>query len=125
MEGNKNVILIVEDDQQTETALKQKLESEGFIVDLAKSGAECLECIEKRTPDLIFLDVMMPVMDGMETLKRLKERSETKDIPVVVLTNIDDEQKISEALENNAQDYLLKTDQTLEGIVDYIRDKLS
>ena len=125
MENGKHVVLSVDDDPSTSGALRQKLENEGFIVDCANNGAECLSCIEKRKPDIILLDILMPVMGGMETLKNLKSNDPTKDIPIVVLTNSDSDEKISEALANDAQDYLLKTDQTLESIVQYVKNKLS
>ena len=125
MENSEKVVLIVEDDEPTKSALKKKLETAGFIVNTAPNGEEGLKSVEKERPNIILLDMMMPVMDGPTTLKALKADEKTKDIPVCVLTNIDSDEKVAEVLENDAQDYLLKTDQTLESIIEYVVSKLS
>ena len=124
MENGKHVVLVVEDDSSTANALKMKLEEEDFVVSVAVNGVECLESVKNKIPDIILLDVMMPVMGGMETLKKLKEDEKTKDLPIVLLTNVDSEESLANALEGGAQDYLVKADHTLENVVAYVKNKL-
>lgn len=122
--NNQKKILIVEDDKSVSDALKIKLKEEGFAVDRVENGIECLKYLEVQYPDLILLDVVMPGLDGIEILKRVKEKKDTKEIVVVILTNSDSDEKVAEAVLHNAQGYLLKTDQTLESIVEYVKSKL-
>jgi CheY-like chemotaxis protein len=79
-------ILVVDDDPDILEALSEILEAEGYEVDRARHGQEALARIEQRRPDLILLDLMMPVMDGWEFSQALRQRSDWDDIPVVVLS---------------------------------------
>jgi CheY-like chemotaxis protein len=79
-------ILVVDDDPDILEALSEILEAEGYEVDRARHGREALARIEQRRPDLILLDLMMPVMDGWEFSQVLRQRSDWDDIPVVVLS---------------------------------------
>jgi PleD family two-component response regulator len=124
MDKNKKVILIVEDDKPAENALKQKLEKEGLSVLVASNGLECIKILDENTPNLVLLDILMPIMDGIETIKKMKENERTKNIPVVLLTNSNSNEKISEALDNDTYEYLIKSDHTLESIVEYVKNKL-
>ena len=78
--------MVVDDEYEVADIVKKMLESEGHHVVVANSGEECLEKLEETTPDLILLDIMMPGMDGWETLKNIKTNTDTKDIPVSMLT---------------------------------------
>ena len=78
--------MVVDDEYEVADIVKKMLESEGYHVVVANGGAECLEKLEETTPDLILLDIMMPGMDGWETLKNIKTNTDTKDIPVSMLT---------------------------------------
>ena len=78
--------MVVDDEYEVADIVKKMLESEGYHVVIANGGAECLEKLEETTPDLILLDIMMPGMDGWETLKNIKTNADTKDIPVSMLT---------------------------------------
>lgn len=79
-------ILVVDDEKHIVRLVQVNLERRGYQVITAYDGLECLEKVKKEKPDLIILDVMMPRLDGFETLKRLKADPETRDIPVVMLT---------------------------------------
>ena len=70
----KQTILIVEDEEKVAWPLKQRLEKEGFLVDVAYDGQEALKKVNERKPDLILLDLVLPVIDGMTVLKKLKKR---------------------------------------------------
>jgi CheY-like chemotaxis protein len=85
MENNKT-IMVVDDNPDIITIVRTILEGKGFNVLSASSGAECLEVLKNQKPDLIVLDIMMPEMDGLEVLTRLKAMSEFTNVPVVLLT---------------------------------------
>ena len=121
----KEKILVVEDEEILLTALKEELESGGYEMEGAGDGEEGLQKVKSFKPDLILLDLVMPRMDGMEMLQKLKEDAETKDIPVVILTNLSDYDRISEALSLGAMDYLVKANYKLEDLLDKVRSVLS
>ncbi len=121
MEPSKVKILIVEDEEILLTALSEELRQEGFNVVGAKDGIEGVEAALKEKPDLVLLDLVMPRLDGIGALKQMKEHAEIKDIPVVILTNLSDYDKISDALSLGAMDYLVKANYRLEDLVNKIK----
>jgi DNA-binding response OmpR family regulator len=120
----KKKILIVEDEETLRSALNNKLTFEGFAVLEAKNGREGLEIALSAIPDLILLDIIMPVMDGMTMLKKLREDKWGKEAKVFMLTNLSDTEKVADAIAQGSFDYLVKTDWTLEDIIARIRKKL-
>jgi DNA-binding response OmpR family regulator len=124
MEPNQTKILIVEDEEILLTALSEELKQEGFQVVGAKDGVEGVEKAKNEAPHLILLDLVMPRLDGIGALKELKAQPETKDIPVVILTNLSDYDKISDALTLGAMDYLVKANYRLEELVNKIKTVL-
>jgi DNA-binding response OmpR family regulator len=102
----KQRILVIDDDANVTSVLKRGLSYEGFIVDTSGSGAEALERARDYPPDLVILDVMMPVMDGYETLSRL--RAADSDLPVIMLTARDEASDQIRGLESGADDYVVK-----------------
>ena len=117
-------ILIVDDEILVIDVLTKKLKKEGFLVDSAFDGVEALLKVDKLKPDLILLDIIMPKLDGISVLKKLKASDETKDIAIIILTNLYDDQKIAEALEAGNTDYLIKVDYTVNEIVRKVKEKL-
>ena len=96
-------ILFVEDDPDIQVIGSMALEQVGgFSVTLASSGIEALALVTESPPDLILLDVMMPGMDGLEALKRLRANPETKDIPVIFITAKVQNQEVNQYLESGA-----------------------
>ena len=83
---NSKTIMVVDDNPDIITIVRTILEGKGFNVLSASSGPECLDSVKSQKPDLIVLDIMMPEMDGLEVLTRLKSTSEFNNIPVVLLT---------------------------------------
>jgi DNA-binding response OmpR family regulator len=79
-------VLVVDDELATAKMVKLALEGEGLDVSTAANGAECLLQVSTSRPDLVILDVTMPVLDGFETLRALRQREATKDLPVIMLT---------------------------------------
>jgi DNA-binding response OmpR family regulator len=122
---DKKVILVVEDEVSLRSALNDKLNNEGFEVVAAQNGLEGIQEIKKNKPDLILLDVVMPIMDGLSMLREIKNDDKTKDIPVVILSNLGDQRDILKAMEHETFDYLVKSDVTLEAIVAKIKSKLN
>jgi CheY-like chemotaxis protein len=122
MENKK--VLVVEDDKSTSDALVVKLEQFGFSVNRAKDGVECLSIIEENKPDIILMDLIMPKMGGIETLQKIRSNDETKDLPVIILTNSDSTEFLAQAMENDSLEYLIKSDHTLEQIVETVKSKL-
>ena len=117
-------ILLVEDDSTLVQALTYELQQEGFEVTVAGDGLAGLEAAEKVMPDLILLDINMPKMDGLTMLKKLRTSSWGKDVSVIMLTNYSDEQKVMEALAEQAFYYLVKSDWSLTQIVGKVKEKL-
>lgn len=115
---SKHKILIVEDETSLTNVLQDKFESEGFDVISANNGQIGLDKALSDFPDLILLDIAMPVMDGLEMLKLLKEDKRGKDIKVIILTNYGDMEKFAQAKELGADDYLVKADWGMRDIVD-------
>lgn len=104
----KPFILVVDDNKITTKLLRRYLEANGYEAKEAYDGIDCLEKVEERKPDAIVLDVMMPRMDGYETSRRLKEQDKTKDIPVVIVTALNDVQNQLKSIESGADDFLSK-----------------
>jgi DNA-binding response OmpR family regulator len=99
-------VLLVDDDATIREHLAPELERSGLDVDQAADGAEALRLIERRTPDLVVLDVMMPVMDGRETLRRIRDEHDW--LPVILLTQVGESFERAAALDEGADDYLNK-----------------
>ncbi|OGH58933.1 MAG: hypothetical protein A2725_04265 [Candidatus Magasanikbacteria bacterium RIFCSPHIGHO2_01_FULL_33_34] len=120
----KEKILIVEDEKTLRNAIKIKLDKIGYKVLEAKNGREGLEIALKEKPDLILLDIVMPIMDGMKMLKRLRKNKGSEHILVIVLTNISDAEKIEESLGSGVCDYLIKSDWKLDELVQKIKERI-
>lgn len=101
-------ILVVDDELDILEIIRHALNKEGFEVHIAANGFQALEQTRKIKPDLILMDVMMPVMDGMEACRQLKEDSDTKNIPIVFLTARSEEFAELAGFEAGADDYISK-----------------
>src|SRR3989338_5520337 len=112
----KNKILIVEDDLDLLEALKNKFIAEKFEVLESMNGEVGLEAAFRRHPNLILLDIVMPVMDGMTMLKKLRQDSWGKNVFVILLTNLSDESKVAEAMQHGVFDYLVKADWKIDDV---------
>ena len=120
-------ILLVEDDPMILALYEEKLRKEGFRVQTASDGDEALEKITKPI-DLILLDILLPKRNGFEVLKKVKGERATKHIPVLVLTNLGDEQADKNrdlAMLLGADDFLVKSLHTPDEIVDRIKSVVS
>jgi CheY-like chemotaxis protein len=101
-------ILVVDDHEEIREALAEILEEEGHEVQQAVDGLEALEMIAASPPDVILLDIAMPGMDGLETLQRLKDRPESSNLPVIMVTAQGDRQNMVKAVQLGVRDYVTK-----------------
>ena len=108
---NKGRILVVDDHEDNIELLRARLEARGYEVEGASDGQAALDAVQRTCPDLILLDVMMPKMDGMEVVRRLKAKSEANElpfIPVIMQTALDSTENKVEGLDAGADDYITK-----------------
>jgi DNA-binding response OmpR family regulator len=101
-------LLIVDDISDNRTVLKRRFERRGFDVSEAESGLIAIDLIERGQFDLVLLDVMMPGIDGIETLKRIRSRKSASALPVIMVTAKSESDNIVDALEQGANDYVTK-----------------
>jgi len=116
-------ILLVEDEATLQKTLGGALRKRGYEVKSALDGELGLRLAEKEEPDLILLDLMLPKMHGLDVLRALREEKKTKNIPVVILTNMEDINEIETAIELGATTYLVKSNYNLDEVLDKI-DKI-
>lgn len=107
MEDNKSIV-IAEDQSDIAHLVDYRLTKLGYEVTWGKNGREALEYVREKKPALVILDVMMPIMDGFEVLRKLKSDPETKEIPVIMLTAKSMEEDILKGFDSGAVDYIVK-----------------
>jgi len=121
--GARKSILIIEDDRFLREIAGQKLEAEGFAVMSATNGKEALEILAtKARPNIIVLDLILPGMSGYEILEKVKQDVNLKDIPVLILSNLGQEEDIDKAKKLGATDYLVKAHFSFAEIIKKIRE---
>lgn len=101
-------ILVAEDQKTTARLIEFKLTNAGYKVVVVEDGLSALHTVQSIVPDMILLDIMMPLMTGFEVLVELKKNPSTKNIPVIILTAQSREEEIVKGLELGADDYILK-----------------
>ena len=117
-------ILFIEDESALQKTLGEILKQEGYEVTPALNGEVGLRMAKDKKPDLILLDLILPKIHGIEVLKKLKEDKETKEIPVIVLTNLGEIKDVEKAIELGATTYLVKAEYSLEEVAEKIRKTL-
>ncbi len=123
--GGKGIhVLIVEDDVFLANIYKTKFEMEGFKVSVSENGEAGLEDVQKKKPDIVMLDILLPKMDGFVVLEHLKGDKATRDIPVILLTNLGQKDDVEKGLQLGAADYLIKAHFKPSETVDKIRTVL-
>ena len=113
---------MIEDEKEVLELYKLKLTLDDYDVITATSGKEGLEKAFKENPDLIYLDIKMPEMDGFEVLQRLRSEEATKTTPVVILSNFDEQEMIEKGLTLGANEYLIKSQFTPEDISSKVKN---
>jgi len=121
--SDKNLqVLIVEDEQLLNEAYARVLTAAHIALQRAYNGKEALELLKKHKPDIILLDLRMPVMDGIEFLKKLKPKETCPTVKIIVFSNYDDQREIDEAFSLGAMHYMLKAWATPYELVKLIRE---
>ncbi|MES2971181.1 MAG: response regulator [Patescibacteria group bacterium] len=118
-------ILIVEDEEALSDVLVERFQNEGFNVIKAQDGEQALTMALAEQPDLILLDIVMPKMSGLEMLEKLRADERGKEIMVMMLTNLSDNESVQKAVASNAVHILVKSDWDISSIVQDVRDKLA
>ena len=118
-------ILIVEDDALIREALTDKLRSSGYDVILAADGQQGYDQAVSNKPDLILLDILIPVMTGIEMLEKLRQDDWGKTATVILITNTDDNNAINDSLRLGVKNYIIKSDISSEELTDLLEQTLS
>lgn len=117
-------IAIIEDDPVIRQMYLMKFEATGFTVETATNGKEGVELVEKFLPDIILLDVSMPVMTGDEALAAIRQHDWGRDIPVLILTNLGEEEAPKTLRSLGIHSYIVKADLTPRQVVDRVKKAL-
>jgi NarL family two-component system response regulator LiaR len=118
-------ILVVEDEPMIRRALVEKIsEEKSFIVMSTKDGKEGLEAALREHPDFILLDLVMPVMDGMEMLSHLREDEWGKKARVMFLSNLADSEKVAEGVAKGVHEFMIKSNVDVSGILAHIKKEV-
>lgn len=118
-------VLVVEDDAMLSMVLAESLKEEKFKVQIVEDGSLVLAETIKFNPHIILLDLVLPGIDGFEVLKQLKEETKTANIPVVVVSNLDQPSDVKSVKALGADQYFLKATTKVEVIIDYVKEKLN
>ena len=114
-------ILIAEDDKFLANAYQMKFAKFGYEIFVAVDGAELIKQLDVSKPDLIILDLVMPTKDGFSVLQEIRRNMKWKSIPVIVVTNLDQEEDVKKCQELGISDYIMKNKMSLERLHDKIR----
>lgn len=125
MATTKIKILLIEDEEMLANMYEVKFQNEGFDITKALDGEEGLKKAKEIIPDLILLDIIMPKMDGFSVLKALKEDPKTKNAPVILLTNLGQEEDIARGKEMGSVGYLVKANITPAEVVEQVKKQLA
>ena len=115
---------MVEDEAPLRELLITELKREGILALGAKDGEEGLTVALKEHPDLLLVDIIMPKKDGLEMVRSLRDDAWGKEASVVLLTNLNDSEKIVQAIEYGAREYLVKADWKIEDVIRMVKDKI-
>ena len=117
-------IAIIEDDQAIAQMYRMKFESEGFTIEMAADGKSGLEMVSQHMPDLILLDIQMPEMNGVEALKHIRKLPGGQDVPVIVLTNLGQQEAPKDLEALGIENYIIKADLTPSQVVEQVKKVL-
>ncbi|MDD4530113.1 MAG: response regulator transcription factor [Candidatus Gracilibacteria bacterium] len=118
---DKKRILIVEDDLALSTMYKMKFEMEGFDVMLSSDGLIAVSHVTDYEPDVILLDIMMPHMDGFETLKVIRQLAPSLETKIIMFSNLSSKEDIQKCMDYGADDYIIKANSTPKETVDKVK----
>jgi DNA-binding response OmpR family regulator len=118
-------ILIIEDDRYISKMYQLKLSLDGFDVQVADNGRIGVDKVKEFKPDIILTDILMPEMDGFDVIKTVKADDDTKTIPILIMSNLGQEDHIQKGLELGALGYIVKSQYTPSKVVDKIKEILA
>ena len=124
-DSKKMIVLIVDDDEFLLEMYALKFKEEGFHVEIAESGREALEQVERVKPDVVLLDVVLPEMDGFAVLQKLRSEKKTNFPLVVILTNLGQKDDTERGMRLGADDYVVKAHFTPSEVVEKVRKLLA
>ena len=113
---NEKKVLVIEDDTLLKDMLGQQLTKDGWQVLHATEGSQALTLAEGEHPNIVLLDLLLPGMSGFEVLSALKEKDVTKDIPVIILSNLGQQEDIDRGMKLGAADFMIKSNFTLDEV---------
>jgi len=119
--ADKKKILIIEDEKNLADMYKLRFEQGDYQVLAAYNGFPGVEMAIKEKPDLVLLDIIMPYKDGYQVIQDLKREPQTKDIPIIIFSNLGQKEEIEKGLKLGAVDYLVKTDLTPSEALEKVR----
>jgi two-component system, chemotaxis family, chemotaxis protein CheY len=122
MNANTFLVEVIEDESVMRRELADALQEAGFSVVEAITGEEGLSAALAKRPDVILLDLLLPGLDGLSVLRKLREHPWGQTAPVIVLSNFSDLAKVSEAMENGAFQYVVKSDTSVAAIVHMVKE---
>lgn len=125
MAVEKKYILVAEDDKFYGNIYKTKLTKEGFDVHVAMNGEEAMKSLHERRPDILILDLIMPIKDGFEVLKEIRSDTKLKDLKVLALSNLGQEEDKKRVTELGVLEYLIKTNLSIQEVTAKIKKYLS
>lgn len=117
-------VLIVEDEQTLLKTIEFTLKDKGYEVFTAMDGEVASSLIKEKKPDIVLLDILLPKKNGLEVLQEMKDDPEVANTPVLLLTNLSDEESISQGVSMGARGYFVKSDMTLEEVAEKVAEVL-
>ncbi|KKT90984.1 MAG: Response regulator [Parcubacteria group bacterium GW2011_GWF2_45_11] len=124
MKDQKPKVLLIEDEEMLSNMYEAKFTKEGFDIKKALDGETGLELMKTHKPDLVLLDIIMPKLDGFSVLKKIKEDPATKNVPVILLTNLGQDEDVKKGNNLGAAGYLVKANLTPAQVVDKVKEYL-
>ncbi len=120
----RKFVLVVEDDSFYSNIYNSKLTKAGYIVSVAGNGDIALAIARKQKPDLILLDLILPVKDGFETLKAIRSDQDLAKVKVIAISNLAQEEDVQRAKHLGANDYFVKTNISIQDVVNMVKKQL-
>lgn len=117
-------IAIIEDDSVISQMYRMKFEADGFEVQIANNGKDGLALVQEFVPDMVLLDMQMPIMNGDEALKNIRNEEWGKTVPVMILTNLGEEEAPSDIRSLGIESYIVKADLTPRQVVERVKSTL-
>ena len=117
-------IAIIEDDSVISQMYRMKFEADGFDVQIANNGRDGVELVKEQVPDIVLLDLQMPIMNGDEALKKIRSENWGKTVPVMILTNLGEEEAPKDIRSLGIESYIVKADLTPRQVIERVKTTL-